>query len=153
MLNKRRSCCCEQAFLRYITRNIVLFFNWLTFTTLPNAWSSLSSTPHIYKPERVTSGTWEKSKGNSVLQILNKVCVLRNCAKFPANTCPVAFFLMPQPATLLKKKLRYRYLPVVTIHTSKFSRSFGAQRSWPLIIKTCERKDMMRDKPVVLGFK
>lgn len=39
--------------------------------------------------------TWEKSKGNSVLQILNKVRVLRNCAKFPGNTCPTAFFNAP----------------------------------------------------------
>ena len=52
---------------------------------------------------------------NSALPMLNKIVVLRNCAK----PVPEPLFIeaaCPQLGTLLKKKLKYRYFPVVTFH-------------------------------------
>ena len=51
--------------------------------------------------------------------MLNKIVVLRICAK----PVPEPLFIKavcPQLATLLKKKLRHRYFPVVTFHAFNF---------------------------------
>ena len=52
---------------------------------------------------------------NSASPMLNKIVVLRNCAKPVPEPLFVAV-ACPQVATLLKKKLRHWYFPVVTFH-------------------------------------
>ena len=57
----------------------------------------------------------KKTHRNSALPMLNKIVVLGNCAK----SVPEPLFIeaaCPQFGTLLEKKLRYRYFPVVTFH-------------------------------------
>ena len=124
MLNKRQSCCCEQAFLHYITRNTALFFNWLTFITLTNTWSSLSSTLHTYKPERVARKLEKKAKETAFCRYSTKYVFLEIVQNSQGTPVPQPFS-MPQPVILLKKTLQSRCFP---LHMFKFSRSFRAQR-------------------------
>ena len=141
----------EQLFLRYITWNLVVFSrliniykvtDWMIFIEWP--WMNETFNRQARKVE-----SWMSQKDpnrNSASPMLNKIVVLRNCAKpvpeplFIGAACPLL-------ATLLKKKLRHRYFPVVTFHPFNLVGVLMLECfSWPLSIRTCKRKPFRQDK-------